>query len=247
MPSNIREASIQAINEINRQRFEDTNDPEILTRIAQYEMAFKMQTSVPEVMDIKNEPAYIHEMYGTTPGQASFANNCLLARRLAEKGVRFIQLFHRDWDSHGSNQFEALNIGFVERCLEVDRPMTALLKDLKQRGLLEDTLVVWGGEFGRTPMMENRGGVSNPYAGRDHHKEAFTMWMAGGGVKSGFNFGETDEIGYYGTKDKVHVHDLQATILHLLGMDHEKLTYPFQGRAFRLTDVHGHVVKDILA
>ncbi len=246
MPADIRKASIEAINNINQQQHELVNDPEIITRIAQYEMAFKMQTAVPEVMNIEHEPEYIHQMYGTTPGQTSFANNCLLARRLAEKGVRFIQLFHQDWDSHGSNQFEALNIGFVERCKEVDRAMTALLLDLKQRGLLDETLVVWGGEFGRTPMMENRGGIPNPYAGRDHHKEAFTMWMAGGGVKQGFSYGETDEIGYFGTKNRVHIHDLQATILHLLGMNHEELTYPFQGRNFRLTDVHGEVVKAVL-
>lgn len=247
MPSNIRKASIDAINQINQEQYDLVNDPEIITRISQYEMAFKMQTSVPEVMDIKDEPDYIHELYGTQPGQTSFANNCLLARRLAEKGVRFIQLFHRGWDSHGSNQFEALDIGFVKRCQEIDKAMTALVIDLKQRGLLEDTLVVWGGEFGRTPMLENRGGVSNPFAGRDHHKEAFTMWMTGGGVKKGFSYGETDEIGYSGTKERVHVHDLQATILHQLGINHEQLTYPFQGRDFRLTDVHGHIVKDILA
>lgn len=246
MPRDIRKGTIEAINELNRQRYEEVQDPEIVTRIAQYEMAFKMQMTVPEVMDISDEPDYIHEMYGTTPGESSFANNCLLARRLAEKDVRFIQLFHRGWDSHGSNQFEALDIGFVKRCQEIDKPMAALLKDLEQRGLLEETLVVWGGEFGRTPMMENRGGISNPFAGRDHHKEAFTMWMAGGGVKKGFSFGETDEIGYSGTKDRVHTHDLQATILHLMGMDHEKLTYHFQGRDFRLTDVHGHVVKSIM-
>lgn len=247
MPRDIRKGTIEAINELNRQRYEEVQDPEIVTRIAQYEMAFKMQMTVPEVMDISDEPDYIHEMYGTTPGESSFANNCLLARRLAEKDVRFIQLFHRGWDSHGSNQFEALDIGFVKRCQEIDKPMAALLKDLEQRGLLEETLVVWGGEFGRTPMMENRGGISNPFAGRDHHKEAFTMWMAGGGVKKGFSLGETDEIGYSGTKDRVHTHDLQATILHLMGMDHEKLTYHFQGRDFRLTDVHGHVVKSIMA
>lgn len=246
MPRDIRKGTIKAINEINRQRYEEVQDPEIITRIAQYEMAFKMQVAVPEVMDIRQEPDYIHQMYGTDPGNTSFANNCLLARRLIEKGVRFVQLFHRGWDSHGSNQFEALNIGFVERCKEIDRPMAALLKDLDQRGLLEDTLVVWGGEFGRTPMMENRGGVSNPYAGRDHHKEAFTMWMAGGGIKKGYSYGETDEIGYFGINEQVHVHDLQATILHQLGLDHEKLTYHFQGRDFRLTDVHGEVVNSIL-
>jgi len=247
MPSDVRKASIEAINKINQSHYEQVKDPEIITRISQYEMAFRMQTSVPEVMNIKEEPEYIHELYGTEPGKTSFANNCLLARRLAERGVRFVQLFHRGWDSHGSNQFEALGIGFVERCKEIDKAMTALVLDLKQRGLLEETLIVWGGEFGRTPMLENRGGVSNPFAGRDHHKEAFTMWAAGGGLKQGFSFGETDEIGYSGIKDRIHVHDLQATILHLLGMNHERLTYPFQGRDFRLTDVHGHVGKDIIA
>ncbi len=246
MSRDLRKQTIESINELNRLRYEEVNDPEIITRISQYEMAFKMQMTVPEVMDISDEPDYIHQLYGTEPGKATFANNCLLARRLAEKGVRFIQLFHRGWDSHGSNAFEALNIGFVKRCKEVDQAMTALVTDLKQRGMLDDTLVVWGGEFGRTPMLENRGGVSNPFAGRDHHIEAFTMWATGGGIKSGISYGETDEIGYAATKDAIHVHDLQATILHQLGIDHEKLTYRFQGRDFRLTDVHGHVVQDIL-
>lgn len=243
----LRRRSIEIINRINEQRYREVQDPEILTRIHQYEMAFRMQVSVPEIMDIGNEPAYIHEMYGIQPGQSSFANNCLLARRLAERGVRFIQLFHWGWDSHGVAESEALNKGFRERCQEVDRPMTALLLDLKQRGLLEDTLVIWGGEFGRTPMLENRTGTDNPFLGRDHHSEAFTLWMAGGGIKPGFSYGETDEIGYSGVKDRVHVHDLQATILHLLGIDHERLTYRFQGRDFRLTDVYGNVVHDILA
>ncbi len=247
MDREIRRQTIDAINQINQHRYEEVQDPEIITRISQYEMAFKMQMTVPEVMDISQEPAYIHDLYGTKPGQTSFANNCLLARRLAERDVRFIQLFHRGWDSHGSNAFESLNDGFVKRCLEVDQAMTALIIDLKQRGMLDDTLVIWGGEFGRTPMLENRGGVSNPFAGRDHHIEAFTMWMTGGGMKQGFSFGETDEIGYSGIKDRVHVHDLQATLLHQLGIDHEKLTYRFQGRDFRLTDVHGHVVHDIIA
>lgn len=247
MSRDLRKKSIAAINQINQKAYKEAGDPEILTRIQQYEMAFKMQISVPEAMDISKEPDYIQELYGTEPGKSSFANNCLLARRLVERGVRFIQLFHWGWDAHGASASEALNIGFAERCKEVDRPMSALLMDLKQRGLLEDTLVVWGGEFGRTPMMENRSGRDNPFLGRDHHTEAFTMWMAGGGVKPGLTFGETDEIGYYGIKDRVHVHDLQATILHTLGLDHERLTYPFQGRNFRLTDVHGRVVKEILA
>ncbi|MDH3244367.1 MAG: DUF1501 domain-containing protein [Saprospiraceae bacterium] len=243
----IRRKTIDAINHLNKKEYEAVGDPEILTRIAQYEMAFKMQMSVPEVMDINREPQYIHNLYGTEPGKASFANNCLLARRLAEQGVRFIQLFHWGWDSHGASKDEALNGGFVDRCREVDKAMTALLTDLKQRGMLDETLVVWGGEFGRTPMRENRLGVDPELIGRDHHTDAFTIWMAGGGVKGGMTFGETDEIGYAGVKDKVHVHDLQATILHTLGLDHEKLTYQFQGRDFRLTDVHGKVVKPIIA
>jgi uncharacterized protein (DUF1501 family) len=185
-------------------------------------------------------------MYGTQPGEASFANNCLLARRLAERDVRFIQLFHWGWDSHGAAASEALNVGFIDRCREVDQPMTALIKDLKQRGLLEETLVVWGGEFGRTPMMENRTGNDNPFIGRDHNNEAFTMWVAGGGFKPGLTYGETDEIGYAGIRDRVHVHDLQATLLHCLGLNHEQLTYHFQGRDFRLTDVHGKVVEEVL-
>jgi hypothetical protein len=247
MPRDLRRQSIDAINAINQQAYEEFQDPEILTRISQYEMAFNMQVSVPEVMDISKEPAYIHKMYGTQPGEASFANNCLLARRLVEQGVRFVQLFHWGWDSHGNGPLESLHHGFVERCGHVDQPMTALLKDLDQRGLLDETLVVWGGEFGRTPMWENRGGRIAPYKGRDHHSEAFCMWMAGGGVKKGLSYGETDDIGYYGVKDRMHIHDLQATILHQLGFDHEKLTYQYQGRDFRLTDVHGKVVKDILA
>lgn len=242
----LRKDAISTINAINKLQHDQMGDPEILARISQYELAFRMQTTVPDAMDISQEPDYIHQLYGTSPGQVSFANNCLLARRLAERGVRFIQLYHADWDSHGSNASEALEIGFVKCCKEVDQAMSALLIDLKQRGLLEDTLVVWGGEFGRTPMAENRGGKQAPFKGRDHHRDAFTMWIAGGGVKSGFSYGETDEIGYYGTSGQMHIHDLQATILHQLGMNHEKLTYQFQGRDFRLTDVAGKVVTDIL-
>lgn len=247
MPRSLRRRTVDAINKINQEAYTDMGDPEILSRIAQYEMAFRMQMSVPEAVDIQQEPSYIHDLYGTHPGEASFANNCLLARRLVERGVRFVQLFHWGWDAHGAGRDEALNHGFRDRCKEVDQAMTALILDLKQRGLLDETLIVWGGEFGRTPMLENRTGSDNPFLGRDHQGEAFTMWMAGGGVKKGFSFGETDEIGYTGIKDRVHVHDLQATILHLLGMDHERLTYSFQGRDFRLTDVHGHIVHDILA
>jgi len=242
----IRKDAISAINQINEQAYEEVGDPEILSRMAQYEMAFNMQMTVPEATDLSMEPAYIHEMYGTEENEISFANNCLLARRLAERGVRFIQLYHRGWDSHGSNNFESLHGGFLERCKEIDKPMTALIKDLKQRGMLDDTLVVWGGEFGRTPMQENRGGITNAFQGRDHHGDAFTMWMTGAGIKTGMTYGETDEIGYSVIKDKIHVHDLQATILQQMGIDHEKLIYRFQGRDFRLTDVHGHVVEDIL-
>ena len=242
-----KESIIKGINTLNEEHYKEVGDPETLTRIAQYEMAFKMQMSVPEAMDISKEPEYIHQMYGTEPGKSSFANNCLLARRLAERGSRFIQLFHWGWDGHGAGKDEALDVGFKDRCKEVDQSMTALLTDLKQRGMLDETLVVWGGEFGRTPMRENRGGKEMVFKGRDHLLEAFTIWMAGGGVKAGMSYGETDEIGYYGINDRTHVHDLQATMLHLLGLDHEKLTYQFQGRPFRLTDVAGNVINDIIA
>lgn len=247
MSRELRQQSIETINAINENHYEEFGDPETLSRIAQYELAFRMQMSVPEAMDISREPESVHEMYGTQPGQESFANNCLLARRLVERGVRFVQLFHWGWDAHGASESEALNIGFVDRCRETDRATAALLLDLKQRGLLDETLVVWGGEFGRTPMLENRSGSDNPFVGRDHHRDAYTMWLAGGGVKRGLSFGETDEIGYTGVNDRVHIHDLQATILHLLGLDHERLTYSYQGRDFRLTDVHGKVVHEILA
>ena len=243
----MRQKSIEAINEINRREYENTQDPEILTRISQYELAFRMQMSVPEAMDIQAEPEAIQTEYGIEPGKVSFANNCLLARRLVERGVRFVQLFHWGWDSHGAGESESLSHGFRERCKETDQAMTALLTDLKRRGLLDETLVVWGGEFGRTPMLENRTGQDNPFVGRDHHSDVYTMWMAGAGVKRGFSYGETDEIGYQPVSGRVHIHDLQATILHQLGFDHERLTFPFQGRDFRLTDVSGRVVNEILA
>ncbi|WP_149273103.1 DUF1501 domain-containing protein [Pareuzebyella sediminis] len=242
--SKMRKKSVDIINKINELEYQEAQDPEILTRISQYEMAFKMQTSVPKVMNIDSEPDYIQDMYGVTPGKNSFANNCLLARRLVENGVRFVQLYDNGWDMHGAGPGGGVGEGLRRKCMQVDRPMAALLKDLKQRGMLEDTLVIWGGEFGRTPMMEARTGQS--FLGRDHHSEAFTIWMAGGGIKKGFTYGETDEIGYSGTKGRVHVHDIQATILNQLGLDHERLTYRFQGRDFRLTDVHGRVVNDIL-
>jgi hypothetical protein len=247
MNRDLRKASIDAINKVNEETYREYNDPEVLSRISQYEMAYKMQISVPEVMDISKEPAYIQEMYGTKPGEACFANNVLLARKLVEKGVRFVQLFDWGWDSHGTDASLAIDVGFVNKCRQTDKAVTALLLDLKQRGLLEETLVVWGGEFGRTPMMENRDGKQNPFKGRDHHTEAFSIWMAGGGLRKGFSYGETDEIGYAAVSGKTTAYDLQATILHLLGFDHEKFTFPFQGRPFRLTDVHGRVVEEVLA
>ena len=242
----LRGASIDAINEVNKSTFEAYNDPEIRTRISQYEMAFRMQTTVPEVMDISKEPDYIHAMYGSDPSGSSFANNALLARKLVEKGVRFVQLFDWGWDTHGTSERGSIDIGLHDKCRETDRAATALVMDLKQRGLLEETLVIWGGEFGRTPMQENREGKTNPYKGRDHHSEAFTMWMAGGTLKKGVSLGETDEIGYSPISGKVSTFDIQATILQQLGFDHENLTYPFQGRDFRLTDVHGRVIDEII-
>lgn len=242
----LKEKTIHAINQVNTEHYHQMNDPETLTRIAQYEMAFRMQISVPEVMNINNEPDYIHQLYGTTPGQSSFANNCLLARKLVEQGVRFVQLFDWGWDSHGTDVAGAIDIGFKNKCREIDRAMTGLILDLKQRGLLEETLVVWAGEFGRTPMQENRENKEMPFFGRDHHVEAFTIWMAGGGIKKGVSWGETDEIGYYPVTGKVSVHDVQATILNQLGLDHEKLTHHFQGRPFRLTDVSGKVISEIV-
>jgi hypothetical protein len=247
MDRDIRKASIDAITKVNEESYKEYNDPEILSRISQYEMAYKMQMSVPEVMDISDEPAYIHEMYGSTPGKPSFANNVLLARKLVEKGVRFVQLFDWGWDVHGTAAELSIDIGLVNKCRQTDRSVTALLLDLKQRGLLEETLVVWGGEFGRTPMSENREGKQNPFKGRDHHVEAFTIWMAGGGIKKGYTHGETDDIGYSAISGKVTPFDIQATILNQLGFDHEKFTYQFQGRPFRLTDVHGKVIHEIIA
>lgn len=246
MNRDLRRASIDAISEINRLQYEQVKDPETISRIAQYEMAFKMQMSVPEVMDMKAEPDYIHQMYGTSMGKSSFANNCLLARKLVEKGVRFVQLFDWGWDSHGTDENLSIDVGLVNKCRQTDKAVTALLLDLKQRGLLDETLVIWGGEFGRTPMQENRENKQLPFKGRDHHTEAFTIWMAGGGVKKGFTHGETDEIGYSTVKGKVSTYDVQATILNQLGFNHEKLTYSFQGRSFRLTDVHGKVIQEII-
>jgi hypothetical protein len=240
-----RRRSLDALQSLNRLHLSAVGDPEILTRISQFEMAYRMQASVPELMDISREPREVHELYGTQPGKKAFSNNCLLARRLIESGVRFVQLYHWGWDSHGDSMGNDLRYGMVDRCRETDRPVAALIQDLKRRGLLKDTLVVWGGEFGRTPMNEERNG--SKWLGRDHHQHAFTIWMAGGGVKPGITLGATDELGYHVVEDAVHVHDLQATILHLMGLNHEKLTYRFQGRDYRLTDVEGNVVKKLLA
>ena len=228
--------SLATIKQLNQLHFDQVGDPEIATRINSFEMAFRMQSSAPDLMNIANEPKHILEMYGAEPGKVSFANTCLLARRLVERGVRMVEIFHEAWDQHDS-----LVKDLKKNCKDTDRACAALLKDLKQRGMLDDTLVIWGGEFGRTPMVQ--GGSD----GRDHHPNAFTMWLAGGGIKPGITLGETDEFGFNVTKDRVHVHDLHATILHLLGFDHTKLTYRFQGRDFSLTDVHGQVVTPLLA
>lgn len=223
--------AIQALNQVGNDRL---RDPEIATRIAQYELAFRMQTSVPELMDISDEPQHILDLYGTQGGDGSFASNCLLARRLAERGVRFIQLYHRGWDHHGG-----IKNGSETTAKLVDQGTAALVKDLKQRGMLDDTLIIWGGEFGRTPMAQG--------SGRDHHIKGFSIWMAGGGIKPGTTYGSTDELGYSAVENPVHVNDLHATLLHLFGIDHERLTFRFQGRDFRLTDVSGHVIQPILA
>jgi hypothetical protein len=235
-----RRAYLDALGELNQMKLAEAGDPEIATRIAQYEMAFQMQRSVPDLTDLSKEPASTFELYGEDarkPG--TYAANCLLARRLAERGVRFIQLYHRDWDHHGG-----LPKGLPARCRETDQASAALVTDLAQRGMLDETLVVWGGEFGRTVYCQGR--LTKDDYGRDHHPRCFTVWMAGGGVRAGVSIGETDDYSYNVVKDPVHVHDLQATILHVLGVDHAKLTYRFQGRYFRLTDVHGRVVKEVL-
>jgi hypothetical protein len=238
-----RRKVISAVNQLNEMQLDGVGDPEIATRISQYEMAYRMQTSVPELKDISRESQTTLDAYGAKVGGAGFANNCLLARRMVERGVRFVQLFDQGWDHHGS-VFSRL----PDKCKQVDQPIAALIKDLKERGLLDETLVVWSAEFGRTPMGQGTGGSGEKTAiGRDHHKEAFTVWMAGGGTKPGYVHGRTDDLGYGIADSPVHVHDFNATLLHLLGMDHERLTYRFQGRKFRLTDVHGHVVKNVIA
>jgi len=245
MDRGTRRLSLDAIQEINEMHADEYGHPETRTRISQYELAYRMQVSVPEVMDISGESTKTLEDYGAEPGASSFANNCLLARRLVEEGTRFVQLFDWGWDFHGTRADNGIEVGLTDKCASVDKPIAALIKDLKQRGLLDETLIICGGEFGRTPFREGRTAGSN-VLGRDHYPDCFTMWMAGGGVKGGFSYGATDELGFSVTENKVHIHDFQATIMHLLGFDHERLTYRFQGRDFRLTDVHGSVVTDLL-
>jgi Protein of unknown function (DUF1501) len=233
--------TIDLVRGLNHKRFETVGDPEIEARIAAYELAYRMQTSAPDLMDLSGESKETLELYGAKPGEASFANNCLLARRLIERGVRFVNLYHEGWDHHSD-----VAGGLKNQCGQTDRASAALVKDLKRRGLLDDTLIVWGGEFGRTPMVESNATLGRSL-GRDHHPQAFTMWMAGGGIKAGLTMGATDDLGFHVTEDPVHVHDIQATILHLLGLDHTRLTYKSQGRDFRLTDVSGSVIDKILA
>jgi hypothetical protein len=235
-----RRRLLDGIVELDRLREDVVGDPEIATRVSAYEMAWRMQTSVPELSDLSTEPKEVLELYGAEPGKPSFANNCLLARRLAERGVRFIQLYHRDWDHHGN-----LPADLKRQCEACDRPSAALVKDLKRLGLLEDTLVIWGGEFGRTTYSQ--GPITATSFGRDHHPRCWSMWLAGGGIRRGFQIGATDDFGYNLVADPVHVHDFQATVLRCLGIDHERLTYRFQGRDYRLTDVAGKVVEPILA
>ena len=238
-----RKRTVDTINRLNQKQLADVGDPEIATRISQYELAYRMQTSVPELMNIHAESGETRAMYGAQPVESSFANNCLLARRLVERGVRFVQLFDQGWDMHSSVASQ-----LPEKCQQVDQPIAALISDLKQRGLLDETLVVWSTEFGRTPMAQTTSGTGDmTNEGRDHHKEAFSTWMAGGGVKRGFAYGRTDELGYGVVEDPMHIHDFNATILHLLGVDHEQLTFKSQGRQYRLTDIAGKVAEKILA
>ena len=240
-----RKRTIDAINTINQEQVQEFGDPETLTRIEQYELAFRMQLSVPEVMDISKESPEVLAMYGAKPGEESFANNCLLARRLSEAGVRFVQLFDWGWDVHGVGNFDDLVEHLPKKCKQTDQPIAALIKDLKRRGLLDETLVVWSGEFGRTVMNENRNGKG--FLGRDHHPNCFTIFMAGGGVKAGTVIGATDEWGAHVVDNPIHIHDLQASILYAMGVDHKRLTYRFQGRDYRLTDVHGEVKHELFA
>jgi hypothetical protein len=247
MDRDVRRRSLEALRKLNEFELRQFGDPETLTRINQYELAFRMQMAVPDVMDIRQEPKKVLDLYGAQPGGSSFANNCLLARRLVERGVRYVQLFDWGWDCHGTGPGDDIVTHLPQKCKEIDRPVAALLRDLKGRGLLEDTLVVWGGEFGRTSMNEARGG--SKYLGRDHHPHCFTIWLAGGGVKPGVTLGATDDLGYFITRDKVTIHDLQATILHLLGLDAWKLTFPYQGLQQRLIGPEGEatVRTEILA
>ena len=233
--------TIEAVRDLNLKHLVETGDPEITTRIAAYEMAYRMQSSAPELIDLSGESQATLNLYGVEKDKPSFARNCLLARRLIERGVRFVQLYHTNWDSHGGPG-ENLQGDFEKVCRDVDQGQAALVKDLKARGLLDETLVIWGGEFGRTPMGENR-----DTTGRNHHIDAFTMWFAGGGAKAGAIIGQTDELGFNAVEERCHVHDVHATILHLLGLDHKKLTFRFQGRDFRLTDVHGEIITRMLA
>jgi hypothetical protein len=246
MSREMRRKTLDTLKEINELQAAELGHSETVTRISQYELAFRMQTSVPEVMDISKEPQHIIDAYGAKPGESSFANNCLLARRLIEQGVRFVNLFDWGWDFHGTGVDNGITEGLTKKMAATDKPVAALIKDLKQRGLLDDTLVIWGGEFGRTPFREGRTAASK-VLGRDHYPDCYTLFMAGGGVKAGFDYGSTDELGFHIAENKVHVHDFQATIMQLLGFDHERLTYRFQGRNYRLTDIHGHVVKDLIA
>ena len=240
-----RGRTIEFLRDLNEKHRRETGDPEVDSRIAAYEMAYRMQSAVPDLVDLSKEPKRVHERYGTEPGANSFANNCLLARRLVERGVRFVQLYHRGWDHHGTSPGNDLVQNLPMLCGQTDRAAAALVSDLKDRGLLDETLVLWGGEFGRTPMNEGNG--EGKFVGRDHHPRAFTMWMAGGGVPPGVSVGTTDELGYNPAEDPVHVHDLHATVLHLMGMEHTRLTYRFQGRDYRLTDVHGKVVRKLVS
>ena len=246
MDREMRRRTLDTLRDLNEVQARELGSPETATRIAQYELAFRMQTSVPEVMDISQEPQALLDAYGAKPGDASFANNCVLARRLIEQGVRYVQLFDWGWDFHGTGADTGITDGLTKKMARTDKPVTALIEDLRQRGLLDDTLIVWGGEFGRTPFREGRTAAS-AVLGRDHYPDCFSLMLAGAGIKKGFSYGETDELGFGIVENKVHVHDLQATIMHQLGFNHEKLTFRFQGRDYRLTDVHGHVVKDILA
>ena len=246
MSRELRRQGLDALRSLNELQARELGSPETLTRIAQYELAYRMQVSVPEVMDISKEPKETIEAYGANPGASSLANNCLLARRLLEKGVRFVQLFDWGWDFHGTNPKEDIRDGLTKKCATMDRPVAALIRDLKERGLLEDTLVIWSGEFGRTPFREGRT-AKGKVLGRDHFPDCYSMFLAGGGVKGGTSHGQSDELGFSPAKDPVHVHDLQATILHLLGFNHEQLIHRFQGRDYRLTDVHGKVIKGVLA